>query len=146
MVTATLKDSTPTTTITFYGFKVVARRLEAVNFTPVSYPDDEGTEVIHLLQWVRVFTVTWQLINDATWPSSGDSAADKRADLESFIKSGGDSEGIFTLTFDSEDSTPASPQVESYNGRVKLLTIRSIAGDNTVVIEGELEFWEDNVS
>ena len=139
MVTATLTDGT--TTITFKKFGDRSERLEAANFNPFAYPDNEGQEVIHEGQWFTVYTLPYVLQNDASWPGAGDSAADKYAALKTFIKSGGVNEGQFTVTFDSEDSTPSAPQTESYTGKVKLLNKRSPAGITTE-IKGDLEFWE----
>ena len=139
MATATLTDGT--TTITFKKFGDRSERLEATNFNPFAYPDNEGQEVIHEGQWFSVYKLPFVLQNDASWPSSGDSAADKYAALKSLLKSGGVNEGQFTITFDSEDSTPSTPQTESYTGKIKLLTKFSPAGI-TVEIKGELEFWE----
>ena len=141
MPTATLKD-TATTTITFDGFQIISRRIEAVNANPISFPENEGTEVIFLGQSRRVFILTkWKLKDDANYPGPGDSAADKRADLENLLFTGGDNEGLFILTFDSEDSVPGSPQTETYTVKYKLLHIRSEAGRITF-IEGDLELWE----
>ena len=140
MVTATLSDGT--TTITFHNFREVNRRLEAENFVRFAYPDNEGAEVIFEGQWFRVFRFRFQLKNDASFPTSGDSAADKRADLETLLLNGGVNEWLFTVTFDSEDSTPGSPQTENYDGKVKLCQMVTKGGENSVVIEGDLEFWE----
>jgi hypothetical protein len=139
LVTSTITDGT--TTITFKKFGDYNERIEAVNFNPFAYPDNEGQEVIHEGQWFNVWQMPWVLQNDANFPSSGDSAADKYAALKSLIKSGGVNGGQFTITYDSEDSTPTTPQTESYTGKVKLLTKFSPAG-KTNEIKGDLEFWE----
>lgn len=146
MVTATLADLA-STTITFNNFKEITRRSTAEDFTPFSFPydDTEGrqSEVIFIGSWFRVFIPIFILKDDANWPASGKSAADKRADLENLLFNGGDNEWQYTLTFDSEDSTPGSPQTEIIAGKVKNLAIRSISGDNTSHIEGSFEFWEE---
>ncbi len=146
MVTATLKDSTPTTTIVFDGFRIVSTRREATNFDPFSYPENEGIEIVFEGQFVRVWTITFVLKDDATYPASGDSAADKRVALENFYFTGGDNEWLFILTLDAEDSIPGSSQTEVYTGKIKLFTTRSVGGDNVATIEGEFEFWEDTIS
>ena len=139
LVTATLSDGT--TTITFKKFGDYTERLDAVNFNPFAYPDNEGQEVIHEGQWFSVWKMPFVLQNDPDWPGSDDSAADKYAALKSLLKSGGVNKGQFTITYDSEDSTPSAPQTESYTGKVKLLTKFSPAG-KTNQVKGELEFWE----
>lgn len=139
MVTATLTDGT--TTITFKKFGDRSERLEAINFTPFAYPDNEGQEVLFEGQWFRVFQLPYVLQNDPGWPSSDDSASDKYAALISFVKSGGVNDNQFTVTFDSEDSTPSAPLTESYTGKVKLITKNSPAGI-TNEIKGNMEFWE----
>ena len=141
MVTATLKDETPTTTITFDGFHAHNRTLDAKNFSVLPMPEGDPQLVIHILQYMDFIHIDWELKNDSTGPSSGDSAADKVAELIDFILSGGDSEGFFTLTFDSEDSTPAAPQTETYTGRIRKLFVPSSAGVNVAFIKGNFTFY-----
>lgn len=145
MVTCTLKDNSPTTTITFKTFKDITRKIVSEAFTPFAYPDNEGTEIIFEGMWFRIFTILFVLADDPDFPSSGDSAADKRADLENLILGGGDNEWKFRLTFDSEDSTVGVPQTEYYDGYVKNLTITSVSGEDIKTIEGEFEFWESTI-
>lgn len=144
MVTAKLEDDGPTTTINFDGFKAHNRTLDAKNFIAMPMPDGDPQLVIHLLQYMDFIHIDWEMKNDSTWPSSGDSAADKVADLVDFILSGGDSEGLFTLTFDSEDSTPSSSQTESYTGRIKKYFCPSTAGVNVVIIKGNFQFYRSD--
>jgi hypothetical protein len=144
MVTATLTDDGPTTTITFDGFTVISLRVGAKGFNPIALPYPDGRLVVFVGQWERVWKIKFYLKNDAGWPGSGDSAADKRKELVTFLMTGGDSEWFYTLTFDSEDSTPGTPVTEIYTGFVKNLMIRSVAGDNVVKIEGDFEFWESD--
>lgn len=141
MVTATLSDDGPTTTITFDGFTAVPWRLDAKGFTPIALPDNEGQLVIFVGQWLEFWKIKFYFANDASWPASGESAADKRKALRTFLKSGGDSEWFFTLTFDSEDSTPSTPVTEVYTGFVKNVSFTGIAGDETAVLKGQFEFW-----
>ena len=146
MPTYTLKDQTPSTTIAFDSFSEINERYDAKYFKALAIPDNGPTVIIILQAWVHRIKMTFQLVDDDTYPSSGDSAADKWANLVSLLKSGGDSAGFFTLTFDSEDSTEATPQLESYNGSVKNLEKLSIAGTHTVKIDGSFEFYEGIVS
>jgi hypothetical protein len=142
VVTCTLKDSTPTTTITFETFEEIERKIIAEGFFKTALPENGGTLIVFLGQYSRMFTIQFVLKDDDTWPSSGDSAADKRADLENLILTGGDNLWQFRLTFDSEDSTSGSPQTEYYDGYVKNLNIRSVSGEHVKTIEGDFEFWE----
>jgi hypothetical protein len=146
MGTATLADDGPTTTITFEAFKVIDFSLNAKTFVPITYPENEGREVIFVGQWERYWKVDFELKDDSTWPASGDSAADKRKELVTLLLTGGDDEWLYTLTFDSEDSRPGSSVTETYTGKVKRLHIRSRAGDDLSVIKGSFEFWEDDSS
>ncbi|MCK5615219.1 hypothetical protein KAR91_75850 [Candidatus Pacearchaeota archaeon] len=141
MPTYTLSDGT--TTITFKAFPEINRRTEAVNSNPISYPDNEGYEVIHVGQWRRVFIITWRL-QDAS-PTAGTAAA-KRDALEDLILSGGVNEGLFTLTFDREDSQEGAPVLATYDGKVVLNQQRMLGGDHVSEIEGEFEFWEDTIN
>lgn len=143
-ITATLSDDGPTTTITFDAFTRIPLELNAKNFHPIAFPENEGREVIFVGQWERVWKIDWELKDDATWPSSGDSAADKRKALVDLLLTGGDDEWLFTLTFNSEDSREGSPVTEVYTGKVKRLSVPSKAGDNVAVIKGNFEFWESD--
>ena len=144
MVTATLSDDGPTTTITFDGFTAISLRVSAKGFTPIALPDNEGRLVVFVGQWERVWKIRWYFKHDAGWPGVGDSASDKRKEFITFLLGGGDSEWFFTLTFDSEDSTSGTPVTEVYTGFVKNVNIPSIAGDNVAKIEGDFEFWESD--
>ncbi len=139
MVTATLSDGV--TTIVFDGFQVVSNRFEAENFNPLSFPENEGIEVIFLGQFFDVYNIDWTLKDDPTWPISGESAAEKKLALKALIRANEINDYLLTLTFDSEDSTTASPNLEVYTGKVKLSKYRSEAGTNTVVLKGDFEFW-----
>ena len=141
MPTNTLSD-TGTTTITFDSFTEITDRLDAKSFIVIGLPDDETTIIVQLLSWVRLFIVKFQLINDSDFPGVGDSAADKYADLVDLIKTGGDSEGLLTLKFDREDSTPGDPVISTFYGCVKNVKKRFVAGANTVKIDGSFEFYE----
>lgn len=138
MVTNLIQDDGPTTTINFQTFEEITEAIVADNFNPIAYP--EGREVVHLLQWFNILTIFFRLADDASFPSSGDSAADKWADLKDLVLGGGDNDGLFTLIFDSEDSTVATPQTESYQGRIKNLQKTSIAGEKKKIL-GNFEFW-----
>lgn len=140
-ITATLSDDGPTTTITFDGFELTPFQLNAKTFVPIAYPENEGQDVIFVGQWEEFWIISFYFANDASWPGSGDSAADKRKALVSFLKSGGDAEWLFTLTFNSEDSTEATPVTEVHTGKVKNLRFGGKAGDETAVLRGEFEFW-----
>lgn len=85
-------------------------------------------------------------MTDSTWPTSGDSCSDKWANLVNLLKTGGDSAGFFTLTFDREDSRPGAAQLESYSGSVKNLEKRVVTGEHTVKIDGSFEFYEGVLS
>lgn len=141
MVTATLADDGPTTTITFDSFEAIPWRMDAKNFHPIALPENEGQLVIFVGQWLEFWKIRFQFQDDATWPASGDSAADKRRAFRTFLKTGGDSEWLFTLTFDSEDSTPGSPVTEVHTGFVKNVSFSGIAGDEVAVLKGDFEFW-----
>lgn len=138
MVTNKIEDDGPTTTINFQTFEEITESIVAENFNPLAYP--EGREVVHLLQWFHTFTIYFRLRDDATFPSSGDSAADKWAILKELFIGGGDNAGLFTLTFDSEDSTVATPQTESYEGRIRNCRKTTEAGIKQK-IDGNFEFW-----
>lgn len=142
MTECTLKDQTPTTTITFASFKEITDRYDDKYFTVIALPDNETPIIVTLLGWEHMVKIKFQLVNDEAFPGSGKSAADKWADLVTLVKSGGDSEGLLTLTFDSEDSTPSSPQTESYTGAVKNLSKRTEAGEHVTKIDGQFEFYE----
>lgn len=144
MTTCTLKD-TATTTITFNSFTEITDRLDSKVFIVVALPDNEPPVLIQLLSWVRMFKVTFQLLTDETWPSSGESCSDKYANLVNLLKTGGDSEGLLELKFDREDSTPTTPVLESYNGCVKNLQKRVVTGEHTVKIDGDFEFYEGEI-
>jgi len=145
MPTLTLKDHTPTTTITFASFEEITDRIDDKNFVIAGMPENEPSLIVPLLSWIQMLKIKFQLKNDATFPTSGESAADKYANLKTLIRTGGDSKGLLTLTFDSEDSTEGTPQLESYNGSVKNLQKRSIAGEHVTKIDGSFEFYEGEV-
>lgn len=86
------------------------------------------------------------LEDDTSWPSSGESATDKYFDLMDMIMSGGDNDGLFTVTWETPDSTIAAPQTESINGKVKIDDSRWLPGEHHSRIEGKFELWEDTVN
>jgi len=94
---------------------------------------------------MRVFTIRFVLADDVTWPTSGKSASDKRADFEALLFGGGDNLWKFRLTFDSEDSTVGVPQTEYYDGYIKGYSIRSISGKDIKTIKGSFNFWESTI-
>lgn len=141
-----LEDDIPTTTITFDSFPEIAHRLEAINFQPEAYPEDEGVEVLSQKQHVEVYTFDFQIKDDSSYPSSGDSCSTKYQNLRDLVKAGGDNEELFSVTFDREDSTQAAPVELTYTGKVKLLKKRSVAGKHRNYIDGSFEFWLDDQS
>lgn len=141
-----LEDLGPTTTITFDSFPEIAHRLEAVNFQPEAYPEDEGVEVLSLVQHLEVYTFDFQIKDDSSYPSSGDSCSTKYLNLRNLIKTGGDNEELFSVTFDREDSTQAFPLTLTYRGKIKQLKKRSVAGKHVNFIDGSFEFWLDDQS
>jgi len=145
LVTCTLKDSGPTTTITFRSFKDIERKVDARYFSAFAYPENEGSEIIFEGAYMRVFTIRFVLADDVTWPTSGKSASDKRADFEALLFGGGDNLWKFRLTFDSEDSTVGVPQTEYYDGYIKGYSIRSISGKDIKTIKGSFNFWESTI-
>ena len=141
-VTNKLEDSTPTNTITFDALKSISEDISAENFNPQALPENEGCICVHLLQWFRVLKVEVQFKNDDTWPGSSDSAADKRIDFQNAILSGGDNNGLWDLTFNTEDSDPnGTEQTQTLTGRVKLLHRTFIGGEHVAKVDMEFEFW-----
>jgi len=145
MVTCTLKDSGPTTTITFKSFTHIERKVDGRYFSGFAYPENEGSEVIFEGAYFRVFTIRFVLADDNTWPSSGKSASDKRADFENLLFTGGDNAWKFRITFDSEDSTVGTPQTEYYDGYIKTYNIPSVSGKAIKRIKGSFTFWESTI-
>ena len=94
---------------------------------------------------MRVFQIRFVLADDTTWPSSGKSASDKRADFETLMFGGGDNAWKFRLTFESEDSTSGVPQTENYDGYIKAYTIRSVSGKDIKTIKGSFTFVESTI-
>ncbi len=145
MTTLTLKDSTPTTTITFDSFTVIDDRYDDKSFVVIGIPDNDPAIIVTLLSWVHMIKIKFQLKNDAGWPGSGESAADKWANLVTMLRSGGDNDGQYTITFDREDSTVATPVTESYEGSVRNVAKRVVAGEHVVKIDGNFEFYEGEI-
>ena len=145
MVICTLKDSGPTTTITFKSFTKIERKGDFRFWKAFAYPENEGTEIIFEGAYIRFFSIRFTLANDDTYPSSGKSASDKRADLENLLFTGGDNAWKFRLTFDSEDSTSGSPQTEYYDGYIKNWNIPSISGKDIKTIKGSFDLWESTI-
>lgn len=146
-VTNKLEDSGPTNTFIFDALTKIDDRIKAENFNPFAYPENEGTEIIHELQWFRILTVEIQFKNDPTWPASGDSAADKRIAFQNAILSGGDNEGLWELTYNTEDSDPdGTEQTETLTGKVNFLHRLFKGGEHVAKVDMDFEFWIDNVS
>lgn len=146
MTTFTLKDLTPTKTFTFDALIDYTYHLDNRKLTPIGYPDNEGQEVITLGMWFESYKFFFQLKDDSNWPSSGESAADKWEDLRTWIKTGGDNEGIFTITFPREDSKSGTPVSYTFDGAVKHLHKKSTGGEDIVTIDGDFEFYIDNIT
>lgn len=113
---------------------------------PISYPENEGQEIVTLGMWFESYKFFFLLIHDSTWPGSGESCSDKWEDFRTWIKSGGDNDGIFTVTFNREDSTSGIPTVYVFDGAVKHLHKKSIGGEHVVSIEGDFEFYIDDIT
>jgi hypothetical protein len=137
----TLKDSGPTKTFTFdllvdYTFHLDNRKLSHFAKT-----DNEGQETISLQMWLEQYKFFFQLTNDSDWPSSGESCSDKWEDLRTWIKTGGDNDGRFTVTFNREDSKIATPTTYVFEGAVKHLHKKSVGGEHVATIDGDFEFY-----
>lgn len=141
MTTLTLKDSGPTTTITFDTFKVIDWRMDAKYFHAQAIPKNQGTVIVHEEAWLETLKIDYQLKHDSSWPSSGNSCSDKWLAFRELLKTGGDKDSEFQLTFDLEDSTPSVSSTITLTGKVKNMKKRFVAGKNNVYIEGDFEFY-----
>lgn len=141
MTTLTLKDSGPTTTITFDSFKVIDWRMDAKYFHAQAIPKNQGTVIVHEEAWLEMLKIDYHLLDDSSYPSSGDSCSDKWLALRDLLKTGGDNDSLFDLTFDLEDSTPDTASTITVTGKVKSMKKRTVAGKNTNHIEGDFEFY-----
>jgi len=141
MTTCKIEDSGPTTTITFTSFEEINWRIEAKNFNPLTLPDNEGVVIVFEGQWLEAFTFQYKIKDDDSYPSSGDSCSEKWDAFRTLLKTGGDNEWLFTLTFDKEESIPSVSSTYSLNGKIRNMTKRFVAGKNVNYIEGEFEFY-----
>jgi len=139
MTTLTLSDGT--TTITFDTFKVIDWRMDAKYFTAQALPDNQPSLVIHIGAWLEMLKIDYQLLHDDSYPSSGDSCTDKWLAFRALLLSGGVNEWEFDLTFDHEDSTPSESSTITLTGKVKNMKKRFVAGEHTVKIDGDFEFY-----
>lgn len=141
MPTFTLEDSGPTKTFTFDLLLDYTFHMDQKSLAHVGYPDNLGQEAFPLQMWLEMYKFFFELINDSTWPSSGDSCSDKWEDLRTWLKSGGDNEGIFTITFNREDSRTGVETTFVFDGAVKHLHKKSVGGEHVATIEGDFEFY-----
>ena len=145
MATFTVKDLGPTKTFTFdllldYNYHGDNKKLF---HTPYA---DEGQEAIDLSMWLEIYKFYFQLKTDDSWPSSGDSCSDKWEDFRTWIKTGGDNEGIFTVTFNREDSQVGSETTYVVDGAIKHLHKKSVGGEHIVTIDGDFQLFVDDLT
>lgn len=138
-----LQDDGPTTTINFDAITKIDDNILADNFHSITIPNNVGVVVVHELQWFRVLKVNIQFKNDITWPTSGDSAADKRIAFQNAIQSGGDNpKHLWNLTYNTEDSDPdGTEQTETLTGKVKSLHRLFKPGEHVAKADMDFEFW-----
>lgn len=146
MTTFTLKDAGPTKTFDLEILKDYTFHLVNKKLSHIPYPDNEGMEIIAIGMFLEFYKFYFQLQDDTTWPSSGSSASDKWEDLRTWLKTGGDNDHIFTITFPREDSKSAAPTSYVFNGAVKHLHKKSTGGEDVVTIDGDFEFLVDDLT
>ena len=115
--------------------------MDAKYFHPQAIPGNLAPIIVQEGAWLEMVKITYHLKDDSTYPSSGDSCSTKWLAFRAFLKSGGDSDYLFDLTFDLEDSTPAAASTITLTGKVRNMSKRYVAGKHTNHIEGEFEFW-----
>ncbi len=143
--TFTLKDKGPTKTFTFDLLEDYTYHGDNKKLFHTAYPE-EGQEAIDIHMWLEVYKFFFQLKNDATWPSSGQSCSDKWEDFRTWLKTGGDNDGIYTITFNREDSTIGTPTTYEFDGAVKHLHKKSVGGEHVATIDADFEFFVDDLT
>lgn len=137
MVTYTLKDSGPTTTITFDAFTIIGLKVISQDQQVFAYPENEGVEVIFLGQNYKHFSFSFEFKD-----GGGKTAYEKLEELVDLIITGGDNEWLFIITFTKPDESGT----ESHTGRVRNLDAQLVGGEHVALVEGEFEFIEDTIT